>query len=66
MYLAVENSSPATSFSLWRQHDKHLEEDVQAYVDVIFRDLPITEQILEEIRSAQENDPLCQEVVWHC
>ena len=25
------------------QHDKHLEEDVQAYVDVIFQDLAISE-----------------------
>ena len=25
------------------QHDNHVEEDVQAYVDVIFQDLPATE-----------------------
>ena len=40
------------------QHDKHLEEDVQAYVDVIFQDLSISKRRLEEIRRAQENDPL--------
>ena len=31
------------------QHDKHLKEDVQDYVDVIFQDLPATERKLEEI-----------------
>ena len=31
------------------QHDKHLEEDAQAYVDVIFQDLLISERRLEEI-----------------
>ena len=31
------------------QHDQHLEEDVQACVDVIFQDLPVTERRLEEI-----------------
>ena len=44
------------------QHDKHLEEDVQAYMDVIFQDLLITKQTLKEIQHPQENDPLCQEV----
>ena len=48
------------------QHDKHVEEDVQAYVDVTFHDLPISERRLEEIRRVQENDPLCQEVAWYC
>ena len=47
------------------QHNKQHEEDVQAYVDVIFQDIPVTEQRHEEIRRAQENDPLCQEVAWY-
>ena len=31
------------------QHDKHFEEEVQAYVDAIVHVLPATEQRLEEI-----------------
>ena len=48
------------------QHDKHFEEDVQAYVDVIVQDLLATKWRLEEIQRAQENDPLCQEVARYC
>ena len=48
------------------QHDNHLEEDVQAYVDAIFQHLPATERRLEELRRAQENDLLCQEVARYC
>ena len=44
------------------QHDQHFEEDVDVYMEVIFQGLPATEQRLEEIRFAQENKPLCQEV----
>ena len=47
------------------QHDKHLEEAVQVYVDVIFQDLSVTEQRHEEIQRAQENDTLCQEVAQY-
>ena len=42
------------------QHDKHLEEDVQAYVNGIVQDLLATKQRVEEIQFAQENDPLYQ------
>ena len=48
------------------QHDKHLKENVQAYVDVIFQDFLATKLRFEEIRHAQENDPLCQEMARHC
>ena len=48
------------------QHDKHLEEDVQANVDVVFQNLLATERRLEEIRHAQENDRLCREVARYC
>ena len=48
------------------QHNRHFEGDVQAYVDVIFQDLPITERRLEKIRRKQDNDPLCQEVARYC
>ena len=48
------------------QHDKHFDKDVQAYVDVILQDLLDIEWRLEEIRLAQENDPLCQEMAWNC
>ena len=47
------------------QHSKHLEEDVQTYMDVIVQDLA-TERRLEEIQLAQENDSLCQEVAQYC
>ena len=40
------------------QHNKHFEEDVQAYVDAIIQGLPATKRKLEEIL-AQENDSLC-------
>ena len=48
------------------QYAKHFEENVQAYVDYIFQDLPATERRLEEIRGAQKYDPLCQEVARSC
>ena len=46
------------------QQDKHLEEDVQAYmyVDVNFQDLPIIVWRLEEIQRTQEYNPLYQEM----
>ena len=48
------------------QHDKHFEEELQVYVDVIVQDLLATERRFEEIRLAQENDPLYQEVAGYC
>ena len=48
------------------QHDKHFKEDVQTYVDVIIQDLLAIERRLEEIRRAQVNDPLYQEVALYC
>ena len=48
------------------QHNKHLEEDVQAYVDVIVHDLSATKQRVEEIRCALENDPFDQVVARYC
>ena len=48
------------------QPDKHLEEDVKAYVNVVFQDIPRINPKLEEIRRAQENYPLCQEVTQCC
>ena len=47
------------------QHNKHLKEAVQACVDVTYQDVPISEWKLEEIRRAQENGILCQEVAWY-
>ena len=64
--LVIADALSRTPLMAPDQHDKHLEEDVQAYVDVIFQDLSISEQRLEEIRHAQENDPLCQEVARYC
>ena len=41
------------------QQDKYLEEGVQAYVDVIFQDLPVTVQRLIEIKKVgQRKDEL--------
>ena len=48
------------------QNDEQLEDEIQAYVDVIIQCLLATEQRLAEIQCAQENDPLCQEVARYC
>ena len=48
------------------QYDKHFEEDVQAYVNVILQVLLATKRRLEEIQRAQENHSLCQQVALYC
>ena len=44
------------------QHNKHYEEDNQAYMDVIVQDLLSNEQRLEEIQLIQKNQTLSRNV----
>ena len=47
--------------------DESLQEEVETFVNsVTEHSLPITEQRLETYRLAQEQDPVCQQVIEHC
>ena len=47
-------------------HDEFFQEEVKAYMDAVVQGLPATERRLAEIRIAQENGPICQEVARYC
>ena len=64
--LVIANALSRAPLMAPDQHNKHFEENVQAYVDVIVQDVLPTELRLEEIWRALENDPLCQEVAQYC
>ena len=60
--LVIGDTLSRAPLTALNQHDKHLEEDVEAYVDVIFQDLSVIKRRLKEILRSQVNDPLRQEV----
>ena len=46
--------------------DQLLEEEVDAYIQAVIDSLPASEGRLAEIREAQQQDELCQEVIKYC
>ena len=43
-----------------------LQSEVQAFVDLVVRCLPVTEGRLQEILSQQRSDPICRQVTEYC
>ena len=60
--LVIADALSRTTLMAPDQHKKHFGEDVQTYMGAVVQGLSATEWRLEEIRLAQENDPLCQEL----
>ena len=48
------------------QTDKQLQQDADAYVAQVVQGLPATSEKLLEIRQAQEQDNVCQQLVQFC
>ena len=47
--------------------DDSLQKELEAFVNaVVEHSLPATEQSLNTYRCAQEQDPVCQQVIEHC
>ena len=46
--------------------DDSLQEEVEAFVNGVKCSLPATEHHLNTYRYAQEQDPVCQQVIEHC
>ena len=45
---------------------EQLQRDVSAYVNLVIDHLPATEKRLIEIQTAQQEDPICQQVKLFC
>ena len=48
------------------ENDRLFQEETKAYIDSVIQDLPATEHRLEEIRTSQERDVICQEIARYC
>ena len=46
--------------------DQTFQQEVQAFLDVVTENLPATDNRLSEIRSLQEQDPICQQLKQFC
>ena len=48
------------------QEDKEFRAEIQAYVDLVVRNIPTSEPKMLEIKQAQQKDEICQKVILHC
>ena len=46
--------------------DKELQTEVNAFVNIVIENLPATADKLQEIKSLQEDDPVCQQIKTFC
>ena len=48
------------------QEEKELRAEIQAYVDLVVRNIPTSEPKMVEIKQAQQKDEICQKVIQYC
>ena len=48
------------------QEDKEFRAEIQAYVDLVVRNIPTSEPKMLEIKQAQQKDEICQKVILYC
>ena len=46
--------------------EQALADDVKAYVDFVLKNLPTTENPLQEIREKLQQDEVCRQIMSHC
>ncbi|KAL5491281.1 hypothetical protein EMCRGX_G016538 [Ephydatia muelleri] len=48
------------------QEEKEFRAEIQAYVDLVVRNIPTSEPKMLEIKQAQQKDEICQKVIQYC
>eukprot|EP00731_Ephydatia_muelleri_P036140 Em0205g3a len=48
------------------QEEKEFRAEIQAYVDLVVRNIPTSEPKMVEIKQAQQKDEICQKVIQYC
>ena len=62
----ADTLSPAHLVNPLNREEEKLEADVQAYVDVIVKYLPATEDRLEDFRTQQQHDEIKRQLITYC
>ena len=65
-YLSTADALSRAPVSNTTPRDELTSEDVDAYIQMAVQSLPATESRLESVRSHQESDSVCKQVVSYC
>lgn len=63
--MLIDTLSRAPSNKVY-QEDKEFGAEIQAYVDLVVRNIPTSELKMLEIKQAQQKDEVCQKVIQYC
>ena len=65
--LIIQNTLPrAPIYRKVSCEEQALADDVKAYVDFVLKNLPTTENRLQEIREKLQQDEICRQIMSHC